>query len=131
ERSYFETSWKPKSWPRRCVGPPPQDSSGGMTLMHAIGLSLQNSDIVRVSSGGTVTADPSTAYDVDANDARILAALAAFDMSWEASFYGASSKQPPNAFFEPGLTPLPDECDTAAGRLGVNKRWLSAQPRPR
>lgn len=93
--------------------------------MDAIGLGLQNSEIVRVSEGSTVIADPATRYDVRAADAKVLAALAAFDMSWESTFYAASSTQPPNAFFGPGLTPLPNQRDTAALRLGVNKRWLT------
>lgn len=90
--------------------------------MHAIGMSLQNSDIVRVSSGGAVSADPSTAFDVDAADARILAALAAFDTSWESQFYTTSINRPPNAFFGPGLT-QPNQRDEAALRTGVRKRW--------
>jgi len=102
---------------------PLHDRIGSMTLMHAIGMALRNSDIVRVSEGSSVSADPRTAYDVGTSDARVLAALAEFDTSWASTFYTSSSKQPPNAFFGPGLTPLPTERDEAALRLGVNKRW--------
>ena len=102
----FEVSTPPRMERLPPVGASSHGRIGAMTLMHAIGMALQNSDIVRVSSGGSVSADPSTAFDVDAADARILAALAEFDTSWESTFYTGSSKQPPNAFFGPGLTPL-------------------------
>ncbi|MBI2481176.1 MAG: TolC family protein, partial [Planctomycetia bacterium] len=115
----------PTSKPMKRLPPvdPSHGRTGAMTLLDAIGLGLRNSDIVRVSEGRIVTADPSTVFDVGEADARVLAALAEFDASWATEFSTASSKQPPNAFFGPGLTPLPNERDTAALRLGVDKRW--------
>ncbi|MBC8350677.1 MAG: TolC family protein [Planctomycetes bacterium] len=120
----FDVSPSPQSQLERL---PPvtryHNRDGSMTLAHAVGMALQNSDIVRVSEGDSVVSDPSTAFDVGAADARVLAALAEFDVSWESEFYTTSSKQPPNAFFGPGLTPLPTERDEAALSLGINKRW--------
>jgi outer membrane protein TolC len=98
------------------------NQDGSMTLTAAIELALRNSDIVRVSRGTSVTADPATLYDVAVAESRVLAALAAFDTSWAADFYGSSIRLPPNAFFGPGFQE-PTLRDESSFNLGLNKRW--------
>jgi hypothetical protein len=93
-----------------------------MSLMGAIESALRNSEIVRVSKGTSITADPATQYDVGVAESRVLAALAAFDASWAADFYGSSVRRPPNAFFGPGLQ-QPTLRDESSFSLILNKRW--------
>lgn len=113
--------------PKRMERLPPigydRERAGSVTLSDVITLALQNSDIVRVSEGDAVVSDLSTTFDIGTADAKVLAALAEFDVSWESEFYSTSSKQPPNAFFGPGLTPFPSKRDETVLTLGVNKRW--------
>lgn len=101
-----------------------QKQVGSMTLMSAIELALRNSEIVRVSKGGSVAADTVTGYDVAVAESRITAALAAFDSSWAADFYTSSISQPPNAFFGPGFQ-QPTLRDESSFNLSLNKQWLT------
>src|SRR6185369_5459005 len=64
---------------------------------------LKNSRVVRLVDFGGVTAGPITGYDVDANKARVNAALAAFDTTFSTNFLATRYRQPPDAIFGPGL----------------------------
>ncbi|EMI22115.1 outer membrane efflux protein [Rhodopirellula maiorica SM1] len=75
-----------------------------LSLHEAIETSLQQSRIARVADAGQVTASGTTFYDVEASEARMQAALAAFDSQFESQFYSNEFNNPPNAFFGPGLT---------------------------
>lgn len=104
------------------AAPPNEPREGAMTLDQAVEMALRHSEIVRVTSGGMVSADDSTAFDVAAAESRVLAALAAFDASWATEFTTTNINEPPNAFFGPGLT-QPTQRDEATYGLSVNKRW--------
>lgn len=102
----------------------PEIREGALTLAAALSLALEGSEVVRVTSGGEVRADEATGYDIAIADARRAAALAAFDASWEAELYSTAIKDPPNAFFGPGLT-QPTVRDEGSLTMGLNKRWFS------
>ncbi len=75
-----------------------------LSLHEAIQTSLNQSRIARVADGGEITTSGTTFYDVEASEARLQAALAAFDTQFESQFYSNQFNNPPNAFFGPGLT---------------------------
>lgn len=97
---------------------------GEMTLQQALALSLQNSDIVRVSQGGRIAASNNTSYDIGVAESRMLAALAAYDASLMAELHTTRINQPPNAIFGPGLS-QPELRDEALVNFAVTKPWLT------
>ncbi|WP_146592893.1 TolC family protein [Novipirellula galeiformis] len=91
-----------------------------ISLHEALQTSLDRSRIARVTTGGTVTTAVTTFYDVEASEARLRAALAAFDTRFESQFYSNQFNNPPNAFFGPGLS-KPESRDEAAITAGLSK----------
>ncbi len=81
---------------------PAENRDAGLELQAAFVEGLRNSRIVRVLDGSIGPA-PVTGYDVDALEARIRAALAAFDTTFSMNYLTTRYRQPPNAFFGPGL----------------------------
>src|SRR5205085_2340168 len=87
----------------RVYANPAENQDGGLELQAALLEGLRNSRIVRLIDGSAVGAAPITGYDVDAQEARIRAALALFDTTFSSNFLATRYRQPPNAFFGPGL----------------------------
>ena len=106
------------------AGLPPHGEDAAMDLQTALRLALRNSQIVRVSEGSEVTASGETFYDIAVSEAQVQAALAAFDSSFAANFYSTQIKQPPNAFFGPGLT-QPRLRDEIAVNFSLTKPWIT------
>ena len=73
-------------------------------LEEVIRLAMQLSPVVRVEAGQTVVASRDTFFDIQANQAGVMEALATFDTNFEADFRSRIIDQPPDAFFGPGLT---------------------------
>lgn len=90
----------------RGVQDPSRNVDLGCSLNEAIAGAMRNSTVVRVVNGvgGTASAARITGYDVEAEQARAEAALAAFDATTSAYFNSARFRQPPNSFFGPGLS---------------------------
>src|SRR5262245_5723061 len=101
----------------RVYGNPAENQDGGLELHAAMVEGLKNSRVVRVVDMGGVTAGPVTGYDIDALQARVNAALAAFDTSFNANFIATRYRQPPDAIFGPGLAipTLRDQMTYGAG----------------
>lgn len=94
-----------------------------LSLEDALRIGLANSGVVRVLSGGDVTAT-ATPYDPEIADTRVRTALAAFDPSFTSSVYSNWIKQPPEAIFGPGLAE-PTRRDEAGVTAAVSKPWLT------
>jgi outer membrane protein TolC len=92
-----------------------------LELSQAIALTLSQSGIVRVESGGDVTASDATAFDVQAAVADVDAATADFDAVFESRLFGGQFEKPPNAFFGPGLA-QPLLRNEAIWNAGVSKK---------
>ncbi len=72
-------------------------------LPEALRLAMENSNVVRVETGGSVFAARETFYDVQAREAEVAAELATFDTQLQAGFASNMFQSPPDAFFGPGL----------------------------
>ncbi len=89
-----------------------------MDLHEALRISLQQSGVARVQVGNTVEAARETFYDIQANEAEIVGALAAFDTTFKTDVFGNIINQPPDAFFGPGIAE-----PTARDELALNFGW--------
>jgi hypothetical protein len=103
---------------------PLQNRDGTLSLRDAFSLALKHSEVVRVLDGGDVMASGVTAYDPEVRQADVQAALAAFDTNFIASLLQSRYKQPPNAFFGPGLAE-PSLRDEVTFNAGFAKPLLS------
>lgn len=92
-----------------------------LKLSQAIALALNQTGIVRVESGGTVSASDATAFDVEATAADVDAATADFDAVFDSRLFGGQFEKPPNAFFGPGLA-QPLLRNEAIWNAGVSKK---------
>ncbi|QEG40743.1 TolC family protein [Roseimaritima ulvae] len=94
-----------------------------MSLHEALTIAMTQPDVKRVDVDGQVAASPNTFYDIQASEARLQAALTAFDATLDSKLYTNQFKSPPNAFFGPGLT-QPENRDEAAVQFGLTKPLL-------
>src|SRR5437660_1790925 len=104
----------------RVFGNPAENKDGSLELYDAMLEGLRNSRVVRVSDGTSTGAAPVTGYDVDAAQAQVRAALAAFDTTLGTNFIASRFRAPPNAFFGPGLKE-PLRCDQLIYGAGLTK----------
>jgi hypothetical protein len=108
----------------RVYGNPAENQDGGLELHAAMVEGLKNSRVVRVVDVGGVSAGPITGYDVDANKARVNAALAAFDTTFSTNFLATRYRQPPDAIFGPGLA-IPTLRDQMTYNAGFTKPLIT------
>src|SRR5437763_406938 len=105
-------------FPPQIFANPDQNRDGSLALRDALVTAMRNSKIVRVVAGTSAGASPLTGYDVETYETRVRAALAAFDTTASAGFYSTRFRQPPSAFFGPGLAePLRRDEMTISGGL--------------
>lgn len=89
-----------------------------LSLQEALRVGLQQSGVARVQTGSTVTAGRETFYDIQASQANVDAALAAFDTTFRTDLFSNIINQPPDAFFGPGIAE-----PTARDELALNFGW--------
>ncbi len=109
-----------------------------LSLSEAIGIALQNSEVVRTLAGGGVAAEPGsltgattvgggavgaggvTVYDPAIAEQQVATALAKFDATFAASILWTRTDQPPGVIFGGGI-PVPNQRDQAAFQSTLTK----------
>jgi outer membrane protein TolC len=102
------------------LNPSVEQPDKAIALQEALEVALSQPSITRVTRGSVVTASIGTFYDVQISDERLRAALAAFDTRFETELYTNQFRNPPDAFFGPGLA-QPEQRDEAAITAGLSK----------
>jgi outer membrane protein TolC len=114
-----------------------------LSLSDAIGVALQNSEVVRTLVGGDVSAEPGelsgatsigggavgaaggiTIYDPAIAEQRVAEALSVFDTTFAASMFWTRIDQPPGVIFGGGI-PIPNQRDQAAFSSSLTKMFAT------
>lgn len=98
--------------------PQPRTALQPITLREAVGLALQQSDVIRTLDG----ISPVTAYDPGIRTSEISAEIGGFAPELRLRYEGSQIDNPPSSFFGPGIS-TQTRYDEGEFVAGIHKRW--------